>query len=88
MDQQRGAMPYGIPPDNPFATGGGRPEIWDYGLRNPWRFAFDPATGDLLIADVGQVAYEEIDRHPAGTPGGLNFGWSIAEGLLLRGRYL
>lgn len=72
--------PYGIPPDNPFANGGGRAEIWDYGLRNPWRFSFDPVTGDLFIADVGYLTYEEINRHPAGTPGGLNFGWSIAEG--------
>jgi glucose/arabinose dehydrogenase len=74
-------LPYAIPADNPFADGGGRPEIWDYGLRNPWRFSFDPLTGDLFIADVGQVTHEEIDRHPAGTPGGLNFGWSITEGL-------
>jgi glucose/arabinose dehydrogenase len=74
-------VPYAIPPDNPFADGGGRGEIWDYGLRNPWRFSFDPLTGDLFIADVGQVTYEEINRHPAGIPGGLNFGWSIIEGL-------
>lgn len=81
VDTADGGQPYGIPPDNPFAGGsGGRPEIWDYGLRNPWRFSFDPATGDLFIADVGQVTYEEIDRHPAGVPGGLNFGWSITEG--------
>ena len=74
-------LAYAIPDDNPFAEGGGRGEIWDYGLRNPWRFSFDPDTGDLFIADVGQVTFEEIDRHPGGTPGGLNFGWSITEGL-------
>jgi glucose/arabinose dehydrogenase len=72
---------YGIPPDNPFATGGGRPEIWAYGLRNPWRFSFDRLTGDLYIADVGQDAWEEVDFIQAGTPGGLNFGWSYYEGL-------
>jgi glucose/arabinose dehydrogenase len=76
-----GDLPYGIPPDNPFSDGGGRPEIWDFGLRNPWRFSFDPTTGDLFIADVGQVTYEEIDRHPAREPGGINFGWSVMEGL-------
>lgn len=73
--------PYGIPPGNPFASVGGRPEIWAYGLRNPWRFSFDLLTGDLYIADVGQDKWEEIDFIPAGTPGGLNFGWSYYEGL-------
>ncbi len=73
-------FPYGIPPDNPFlGTPGARPEIWAYGLRNPWRYAFDPATGDLFIADVGQNAYEEIDVQPAGL-GGQNWGWPIMEG--------
>lgn len=72
--------PYGIPADNPFASGGGRLEIWGYGLRNAWRFAFDPATGDLYIADVGQNQYEEVNFIPAGTPGGLNFGWNHFEG--------
>lgn len=81
VDATSGDLPYAIPPDNPFAAGGGRPEIWDFGLRNPWRFSFDPATGDLFIADVGQVSYEEINRHPAGVPGGLNFGWSVMEGM-------
>ena len=81
VDATSADLPYAIPADNPFAGGGGRAEIWDYGLRNPWRFSFDPLTGDLFIADVGQVTHEEIDRHPAGTPGGLNFGWSITEGL-------
>ena len=71
---------YAIPPDNPFAGGGGLPEIWAYGLRNPWRFSFDRLIGNLYIADVGQDAWEEIDVVPAGTPGGINFGWSYYEG--------
>ena len=72
--------PYGIPPDNPFAKGGGKPEIWAYGLRNPWRFSFDAQTHDLYLADVGQGTYEEIDYLPAGSPGGANFGWNYREG--------
>ena len=73
--------PYSIPPDNPFVgQAGARPEIWDYGLRNPWRFSFDTATGDLWIGDVGQSAWEAIDLEPAGSPGGLNFGWDRLEG--------
>jgi glucose/arabinose dehydrogenase len=75
-----GERPYSIPPDNPFAGGGGSPEVWDYGLRNPWRFSFDRATDDLWIADVGQGEHEEVDLHPAGTPGGVNFGWNVLEG--------
>jgi glucose/arabinose dehydrogenase len=70
--------PYGIPRDNPFVSRtGALPEIWAYGLRNPWRFAFDRATGDLLIGDVGQSAVEEIDLARGG---GLNFGWNVMEG--------
>ncbi len=79
---------YAVPPDNPFvATAGARPEIWSYGLRNPWRFAFDPATGDLYIADVGQRRWEEVDVSTAaeGAGRGLNFGWSIMEGPECRG---
>src|SRR5262249_60870821 len=67
--------PYRIPPGNPFSgRAGARPEIWDYGLRNPWRFSFDPATGDLWIGDVGQDAWEEVDHEPARS-GGRNYGW-------------
>jgi glucose/arabinose dehydrogenase len=73
--------PYSIPPDNPYIGGGGRPEIWASGLRNPWRFTFDRLTGDLYIADVGQDRWEEVDFVPAGMKGGLNFGWSYYEGL-------
>jgi glucose/arabinose dehydrogenase len=73
--------PYAIPADNPFASGvGGAREIWAKGLRNPWRYAFDPPTGLLYIADVGQDAHEEVDVEPA-TAGGLNYGWNITEGL-------
>lgn len=74
------ADPYAIPAGNPFADGGGRPEIWALGLRNPWRFSFDDATGDLWIADVGQNAVEEVNRLPADAEGGANFGWSVLEG--------
>jgi len=73
---------YGIPGDNPFmGMEGRRPEIWAWGLRNPWRFSFDPMTGDLYIADVGQNKYEEINFEPAGSKGGLNYGWNIMEGM-------
>jgi glucose/arabinose dehydrogenase len=75
-----GGDPYAIPADNPFADGqGARPEIWAYGLRNPWRFSFDRATGDLFIADVGQNEFEEVHFQPAGTPGGRNYGWDTME---------
>ena len=74
-----GGDPYGIPADNPFANGGGLPEIWANGLRNPWRFAFDRLTHDLYIADVGQNQWEEVDFLPAGSPGGANFGWNYYE---------
>lgn len=75
--------PYAVPEDNPFAGDPeARPEIWAYGLRNPWRFSFDAATGDLLIADVGQSVREEIDWAPASSQGGENYGWSEMEGSL------
>ena len=76
------ARDYAIPAGNPFAGGGGAPEIWDFGLRNPWRVTFNSATGDMYIADVGAGSREEIDFHPAGGVGGLNFGWDLAEGTL------
>ncbi len=57
-----------------------RPEIWALGLRNPWRFSFDSATGDLYIGDVGQDAFEEIDVGLAGGHGGENYGWNVMEG--------
>jgi glucose/arabinose dehydrogenase len=73
--------PYSVPSDNPFVSNrADRPEIWQWGLRNPWRFSFDRTTHDLWIGDVGQNAYEEIDFAKAGA-GGLNFGWSQREGL-------
>ena len=74
------AQPYAIPPGNPFATAGGRPEIWAYGLRNPWRYAFDVPAQLLYIADVGQANWEEVDVRPAGQAGN-NYGWNIMEGL-------
>jgi glucose/arabinose dehydrogenase/soluble lytic murein transglycosylase-like protein len=76
-----GDKAYGIPADNPFANGqGGAPEVWVYGLRNPWRMSFDRQTKDIWIADVGQGDREEIDFLPAGSPGGANFGWNNLEG--------
>jgi glucose/arabinose dehydrogenase len=75
------AEPYAIPPENPFNQGNGAPEVWAWGLRNPWRFSFDRLTGDVYIGDVGQSAWEEIDYLPAGSPGGANFGWNYREGL-------
>jgi glucose/arabinose dehydrogenase len=81
-DLGQGASPrYRVPPDNPFlATKGARPEIYLTGLRNPWRFRFDRATGDLWIGDVGQNSWEEIDVVRSGTLGGLDFGWNVLEG--------
>lgn len=75
------AEPYAIPADNPFVNAAGfAPEIWALGLRNPWRFSFDRATGDLYIADVGQNAIEEVNFQPAGSSGGENYGWNFLEG--------
>ena len=71
-----------IPPGNPFVnTACARPEIWAYGLRNPWRFSFDRATHDLWIADVGQDTYEEVNFQPASSRGGEDYGWNLMEGL-------
>jgi glucose/arabinose dehydrogenase len=72
---------YSIPPDNPFADGAaGAPEVHAYGLRNPWRFSFDPETDELWIADVGQNVWEEVNRIDAADAAGANFGWSLMEG--------
>jgi glucose/arabinose dehydrogenase len=80
VDRSSGGKAYAIPASNPFVgTSGARGEIWLYGLRNPFRFSFDRATGDLWIGDVGQNKWEEVDVARAGV-GGLNFGWRIMEG--------
>ena len=74
---------YSVPGDNPFVgAAGARPELWNYGLRNPWRFSFDRATGDLYIADVGETDWEEVNRARAadGAGRGVNYGWSVVEG--------
>ena len=72
---------YTIPSGNPFAgQAGKRPEIWAYGLRNPWRFSFDRTTGDMIVGDVGQDQQEELDFIPAHTGAGANYGWSVWEG--------
>jgi glucose/arabinose dehydrogenase len=78
VDSTTGGLPYGIPDDNPFVDRSeARPEIWSYGLRNPWRFSFDG--NDIWIGDVGQNELEEINRMPAARAG-LNYGWNIMEG--------
>lgn len=71
--------PYGIPPDNPFVGGGGAPEVWAYGLRNPWRFDIDPVSNHIYIGDVGQADLEEVNVVPL-EGGGYNFGWDVLEG--------
>jgi glucose/arabinose dehydrogenase len=76
VDGTSPGLQYRVPPDNPFVGGGGLPEIWAFGLRNPWRFSFDRATGRLFLADVGQDSFEEVDIV---TKGG-NYGWNIMEG--------
>ena len=77
----RGVPTYSIPPSNPFTqTAGYRPEIWALGLRNPWRFSFDRATGDMYIGDVGQFTWEEVSYQPVSSAGGENYGWRALEG--------
>ncbi len=79
--RQSGSRPYTIPSTNPFVgRQGARGEIYAYGLRNPWRFSFDRATGDMAIGDVGQDAVEEIDFRRRGRARGANFGWRVFEG--------
>jgi len=73
--------PYTVPKSNPFVGDAkARPEIWATGLRNPWRYSFDRATGDLYIADVGQNAWEEIHVQPSTSKGGEDYGWNVVEG--------
>ncbi|PRX50921.1 glucose/arabinose dehydrogenase [Prauserella shujinwangii] len=80
VSRRCGDLAYCVPEDNPFTgTPGARGEIWSYGLRNPWKYTFDPADGSQWIADVGQGSFEEVNHVPAGT-GGHNFGWSCREG--------
>jgi glucose/arabinose dehydrogenase len=74
-----GGDPYAIPPDNPFAFGGGRPEIWAYGVRNPWRNDIDVEGGYMYVADVGQNTWEEVSVIALGEAG-VNFGWNVTEG--------
>lgn len=84
-----GAANYAIPVDNPFAGADGQSacdEVWLYGLRNPWRWSFDRLTGDLIIGDVGQNAWEEVNLLPAASPGGNNMGWAVCEGTHLSGQ--
>ncbi len=80
-----GATGYTSPPSNPFvSTPDARPEIWAYGLRNPWRPSFDRSSGDLWIADVGQSRTEEINFQQASSAGGENYGWRVMEGSTCR----
>jgi glucose/arabinose dehydrogenase len=75
------ALPYTIPESNPyFGQADTLPEIWALGVRNPWKFSFDAATGDMWMADVGQNAWEEINFEPGGSTGGYNWGWRCYEG--------
>ena len=77
VDHTSTGRQYAIPADNPFAGGGGLPEIWAYGFRNPWRFSFDFSTSRLIVGDVGQDHFEEVDIVDSGG----NFGWNTMEGL-------
>jgi glucose/arabinose dehydrogenase len=83
VDGRDPGLEYAVPADNPYVgRAGARPEIWASGLRNPWRFSFDPKTGDLWVGDVGQSAWEEIDRLTAASGGGrgADLGWRLMEG--------
>lgn len=76
-----GGDPYAIPKDNPFIGNEGfRDEVWAWGVRNPWRFCFDPLNGDLYFGDVGQNRYEELHWQPGSSKGGENYGWRLYEG--------
>jgi glucose/arabinose dehydrogenase len=79
IDVDAGTL-YAIPDGNPFKTAGGAPEVWAYGLRNPWRFSFDRSTSDLWIGDVGQDAIEEVDFTAKGSSAPRNYGWNTTEG--------
>lgn len=79
VDERGDGTAYGIPPDNPFVDGGGAPEVWAYGLRNPWRFDIDPRRRLLYIGDVGEYRYEEVNIVRTDRPG-RNFGWAVREG--------
>lgn len=87
VDSASGGKPYGIPAGNPYASGGGAPEVYMLGLRNPWRWSFDRMTGDLWIADVGQGTDEELTVVKAGEQAGKNLGWSMYEGTRCYGNY-
>jgi len=83
VDNPAAGKNYGIPADNPYLSFANVPdEVWAFGLRNPWRIAFDRSTGDLWIADVGQGAREEVSVQPATSTGGENYGWDCREGNL------
>lgn len=81
VDHEADGKPYAIPADNPFAAGGGAPEVFILGARNPWRWSFDRGTGDMWIGDVGQGVIEELDVLRAGAQAGVNLGWSAYEGM-------
>jgi len=88
--RQSGSRSYSVPSSNPFVGRSGlRPEIWAYGLRNPWRFSFDRSKGDLVIGDVGQETREEVDFAPRsrGAGRGVNYGWRVREGKIQNPAY-
>ncbi len=80
IDAPGAGRAYGIPADNPYAGGGGAPEVFMYGLRNPWRWSFDRGTGDIYIGDVGQERVEEVNVVAPAAAAGANFGWDDCEG--------